>query len=291
MVLANQSMKMITKKTTSVLIVGLIFLLLAPGVSFARVGDGPTSTAPKINKTREKNPTKPGSEIFCSRLSDYLGNMERLMGSSETELKNSRATNLTRLQNRQTTADERLKDLRKRQDERMRGHFTSLEKRATTTAQKAAVAEFEQTMENALETRRSAVDAANANFRDELKTLTDKRREATETLKIAFRNSVQNATTEARNACKTSLELQTIRDNFHAALKSAKEKFAADLRELDKIKTMLGQLTHARRKAITEAEKTFLQTLKTATQKLKTAMKTTASGHSGTASSTSDSAE
>lgn len=145
-----------------------------------------------------------------------------------------------------------------------------LEAKAKTDAQKAAVAQFKETMTTAINTRRSAIDAAISAFRSGADTVTGTRTTTIDTAITALKAARQAALDKAKADCASGIDAKTAKATFEASMKTALDAFKAAKASVIK-KDDITALAQTRKAAIDKAMNDFKTTMDAAQATLKLA--------------------
>lgn len=206
---------------------------------------------------------------FCTRITEHATKFDQKMGERETTLKEKRDERATQWEARWKKHDEERAAHRAQWDRNRAEQFAKMETRATTDAEKQAVATFKTTMTTAIAARRTAIDAAIKTFREGFQKTMTARKDAINAAVQSFKTAEKAAFDKAKADCSTGIAPKTIRDTLHASLKAARDKFAQDRRAIDKLQSSLDPLIAARKTAIQKAISDF----KTAAEKARADLK------------------
>lgn len=206
---------------------------------------------------------------FCGRLSDISSKIAQRMDEKEVRLEEKRTEILNNLETRRGERDAKLTEKRVEWDTKRTEVFAKLEERAGTDEQKQAVAVFVAAVQAAVAVRRASVDAAVQGFRGGLAEAMAARQAAVDGIVSAFRASTEAALQKASSDCQAGVTPATVRENFRVELVAARNKFASDRQEIDKLRTSREALLTARREAIKEAVDAFQVVLEQARAALK----------------------
>jgi hypothetical protein len=206
---------------------------------------------------------------FCNLISNLASKYDQRVANRETKLEEKRSEIENRIAERWTERDAKLTEKRAKWDTNRDEHFAKLEEKAVTDEQKQALLVFKQAVAAAIAARRAAIDEAISNFRQGVEQAKVDRKSAADALRNAFRNSIQAAFQKAKADCDAGVDPATIRTNFRAEVKAAKDEFEIDRQELEKLQTSMEALINTRREAIKKAIDDF----KAAMEKAKTDFK------------------
>ena len=144
-----------------------------------------------------------------------------------------------------------------------------LQAKATTDADKAAIAQFKLEMKAAFDARKTAVDAANATFRAGIDKAVTDRKTAVQAAADGLRAAVKAAFDKAKADCAAGVAGATIKANLKASLDAAHVKYRTDMQAAEKVGANAKALAETRRAAIEKANTVF----KAAAQKARDALK------------------
>ena len=204
---------------------------------------------------------------FCSR----IANMETQFDQRISQ-KKSPADRLTQWQQHISQQDSNRTALRTKWSANRDAQFKSLENRATTDDQKAAVSAFESTTKDAISKRETAVDAALATFRDGVKNLIDSRKEGVGTDMTALKDAIDAAFSTAKSSCSGSNpDAASIRTTLRTAIQAARTKFQTEKQGTPKVGENIQPLIDARKASVDKAMADFKATMEQARTTLKKA--------------------
>jgi len=208
---------------------------------------------------------------FCNLISNLASKFDQRITDRETKLKEKRAEITNRIAERWDKRDEKLAEKRAKWDTNREEHFEKLEEKAETDEQKQAFLVFKQAVTAAIAARRAAINEAIDDFRRGVEQAKIDRKSAADALRNTFRNSIRAAFEKAKTDCDAGVDAATIRTNFRAEVKAAKEKFESDRQELEKLQTSMETLINTRKGAIKKAIDDFKTTMETAKTDFKAA--------------------
>lgn len=246
-------------KNTQLVIAGMLLLaLLAPSFAFAE-----TST-PRGEKQTRGN--------FCTTIDQVATKVSGNIAERDSHYKEKRNDRRGKIDERFSARDIDRTDNRSDWDTHRDEWQTKLTARASTTAQKAAVAKFVATINTAIATRRTAVDAAVNTYRTGLNAAVLARQTAVDAAIAALKTDTDLALAKAKADCAQNVTPKTVRDAYAASMKAAREKFQQTTKALDARKDTLKPLADARKKAIEDAVKNFNIAVEKAKLELKSTM-------------------
>lgn len=250
----------------------LALAFVAPGLAFGAnvplLGNGLGLRANKASGTI--GVAKMGVN-FCDnltvKLERYGNNMQNRLGNYETR----KGEQLKRVADNRAKADAKRTDNRTKADEVRSGYLKQLEERATTTAQKEALAEFKKSVEQLAITKREGVDKSVADYRASVdKSLAD-RQTAVVKAQADLKLAIDTALAKAKTDCSAGVDQATVRKETMASIKDAQDKFRDTVKSLDKVRNTLNKDVETRRGAIDTAQDSFRATYLKAWQTLKDA--------------------
>jgi len=230
---------------------GLAFVLslIAPVASFAQ--------------------TTPSRAAFCSRIDQIIAPIEQRMTDREGKLETRWQEIDANLAKREADRLARLSDYRNTRDDNRETQYAKLEAKATTDAQKQAVANFKATVEAAVVTRKAAVDSAISAVEQSVSQSIDARRAAVTTATNEFKSAKSAAIAKTKADCSAGVDPQTIRETFRASMKAAQDKFKNDYQAIEKLKGSFESVRTTRQQEVKTAIADFKSTLEKAGTDLK----------------------
>ena len=208
---------------------------------------------------------------FCALISNLASKYDQRVANRETKLEEKRSEIENRIAERWTQRDAKLTEKRAKWDTNRDEHFAKLEEKAVTDEQKQALLVFKQAVTAAIAARRAAINEAIDDFRRGVEQAKIDRKSAADALRNTFRNSIRAAFEKAKTDCDVGVDPATIRTNFRAEVKTAKEKFESDRQELEKLQTSMETLINTRKEAIKKAIEDFKTVMETARTEFKAA--------------------
>ena len=262
---------MTTKITTKKILTGIILVssaIILPSSAFAaNIGaDVKVKTGVGVN--------------FCTTLESRSTEFSNHIQNLTQNFVNEKSDRISAIDARRQTRDENLTNIRSNGDEKHDTRFTILSAKATTDAQKAAVAQFQADVTAAITLRRSSIDTAIKNYRDGVNNLVSTKFIALDDSVATLNTDVDQVLTQAKNACDSGTASTTVLATLKASLKSDQANFK-NARSTDKIKADIETLDSTRKAAVTQAVVKFKADLAQATAKLKAAFKADANTNSG----------
>ncbi len=157
--------------------------------------------------------------------------------------------------------------------------IAELKRRATTDAQKQAVATFITTMDEALKTRDAAIDQVLIRHRSEVDKATTARRMETAQALAIRKADIEVAKNKAKTDCTgpsdATLSPEAIRIALRTSIEKAQGTFVATIKNIDKVKDVTEDSRNAKKAELKKIEETYVASMKKAKEDLKLAFKTT----------------
>ena len=275
----------------------LVVSFAVPAVSFAEENEGknrPDTESLRKNilervrqilpfKARFAPSTRPRPELAddsdmktgkfaCSRLPQLFGEVQVKTAERRSELLKSQEEARRKVQRRKEAVREKVSERRDEWSDNFKERFAALERRAATTEQRAAVAAFRASVESALAARRSAIDAATAAFASSSAASAGEREARIAEITETYRVSVASAAEKAKNDCAADpRNVVAVREAYMASVKAAKERFDADRKVLEELKTDVTDAAKTYKDALRKADADFKAAVEAASKTLKAA--------------------
>jgi len=243
-ILVNLMMKA-NSKIISILVILLIAGLLTPTISLAKQNKGREWSLLQRNSENAKN------KQFCNQLENWADKIDQNITERQAKVSEKQTERLQKLNERKENRDAKLEQHREKWEEKWQEHFDILENKASTSVERQAMVEFNETVKEAMASRQAAVDEAISDFREALAQIVNNRKIATEQARIEYQNAYQAAVAKAKADCVAGVEPAQVRETLKAVLKTAREEFEKDRRTIEKLD--LKSLVEARQQAFREA--------------------------------------
>ena len=208
---------------------------------------------------------------FCSKFSDSADELAKRIGDVQSKLHDRQQNRDEDWTARWDNQDAKLGTLRTEQDARREEWYAKLEAGNPTDSQQKAIETFRETVDSAVDDRRSSVDDANKAFREAVGKLSDTRQSAVDGLSNDFQSAVDAAVAAAKKGCDDGKDAKTIRTDFRAAIDAARKTLQNGRDKRIGIGTDVSALAKTRDVAIRKAMDTFKSALAAATSELKKA--------------------
>jgi|GEM_PF-1967183 len=138
-------------------------------------------------------------------------------------------------------------------------HFEKIVKKYNTPGQARAIAEYKQTVQDAVAKRRSAVDTARQEFKDAANALQATHHQAVAQAEQNLLSSIEIIIAKAKTDCSDDIKPEIARDGFKAALVQARAEFRASVGPQPNQQQALNLLIATRKQAIDLAIAEFRQ--------------------------------
>lgn len=231
-------------KTHSKLLAGALLL------SFLVASNAHAAYGVPLRKTGTSTP-RTGVSV-CERIEKITEMLKMKVGERQGKLGEKRTTRMEGKDTRRTTRDTKLDAKRDTWDSNREARYAKLLERADSDAKKEAVASFKKAIEDAVSSRKAAIDKAIEDFRVGIDALGTKRKGAVDEAVAEFKESVDAVIEDAKSDCKTAADPKALVESIRLKLMHAREDFAADMKAID-LKSDRDALVAARKAAIEKA--------------------------------------
>lgn len=211
--------------------------------------------------------------VLCDKISNVYSKIAQAIGQRESKLGLKKTDIINKIQDHWADQDSSLADKRQKWDTNRNNQIAKLKEKFPNDPEKQAVLDFEQAVDEAIFTRRAAIDSAISNFRQRVEELKNSRHSKIEAAKATFKSSVVSAFEKAKSDCLSGVPIATIREELKNSLAAYKEKYNQDVQEIEKIGAGMDQLIDAKKAAFEKA----IQDFKTAMEKARADFKASAS--------------
>lgn len=209
---------------------------------------------------------------FCTNLQTKATSITNHLSSLKSKISTTWQNQDTRLAALASTVDQKIATDRGAADAKRQVAFAKLEAKATTDGQKTAVTTYENSVMQAVATRRAAFDAARTAFRTGVKNAILTRRSTLSDQADTFATTVNAALTAAESSCTDgTVSATAIRQTLVSSLRNARQTFVSNRQGDNKVGIAVRQLAVTRNAAFKAADQTFHASLKTAAAALKAA--------------------
>lgn len=208
---------------------------------------------------------------FCEnlnlKLDRYGGNVQTRLGNYEAR----KGEQLKKVVDNRAKADAKRNANRLKADEVRSGYLKQLEERATTTAQKEALAEFKKIVEQLATTKRQELDKSVVDYRSAIDNNLTDRQTAVVKAQAELKTAVDTAIAKAKADCLAGVDQAVVRKETMKNIQEAQAKFRDSVKGLDKVRNTIGKQAETQRTAIDKIQDSFRSAYQEAWQKLKNA--------------------
>ncbi|MEJ0021898.1 MAG: hypothetical protein WDN47_05000 [Candidatus Doudnabacteria bacterium] len=209
---------------------------------------------------------------FCSRINSTSSTLNNLVAKLQNNRGKFRSQMLQSLSNRITSRASSVAKIRASAKGNFAADIAKLNAKATTDAQKAAVASFQVSVQAAQTTRQQAIQAAISAYMTAVQQEITNRENTVQTAATTFQSAVTAALAKAKSDCASKVDSPTARATFAASISSANTTFKASVTGL--ATGQLIALAQTRDNAIQAANQAFRASLQQAVVTLKAAFAT-----------------
>lgn len=237
----------------------LLVVVTVPQVSFAARSDN----AGLVDRL------KGDSSQFCVMIDRRSGNFDAKINEAVQKLQTRRVDHLAQKNTKRAERDIRKSSHRDQVNGRHGARFAKLDDKAVTEEQKAAVVEFKASVNNAIDTRRTAIDSVIQDFRSEMDSLNTAQKSKIDAAVTDFNTARKAAITKAKASCASGVADAVVKSTFDSDMQAAKDAFKMAKGSLEKkdVETIIS----ARKNAIDVAITNFKNAMTAAQDKLKQA--------------------
>ena len=242
-------------KPASRLVAALSFVMFAPAIVYAEPATSPSATV--------------DTGAFCTtNLTPVTSKITSATTTAYEKLETDENQRITNIDSDAANVQTKIATSRAGWDTKRQTAYSTLSSKATAAEQPAVIA-FENSVNDAVTTRRAAVDAADNAFKQSLLNAVNTRQTQIKTAATTYDNAVQNALTHAAASCIAGTKPATVRLTLQASLKTARTNLASARTASDKVGGNLDSLKATRRAAVAAADATFKTTTDAARATLK----------------------
>lgn len=229
----------------------------------------------QLNKkpTETKSPTgNLGVMNFCQNLERYRTQLTSRLQEREQVRMQRKSERGSQLGENRSKRNEALLERRNTADQNREQLYTTLETKASTESQKAALEKFRNQIEEAVRVRRSAVDSAISDFRSSVDKLVSDRDVKVASAIEKYEEDIQKAFHTAQNSCDANSNTTSIRSTLMTQIKTSNESLKKSLGEIEKVSASVETLNKTRQSKVDNAVEEFKTTLEKAQQELRIAL-------------------
>jgi len=248
-------------------------------VLFSGVRAIDSSVANKMEDRKVKIEDKKTDKL-CVRIDNVVSRLEKSLDSDRINLRERVESRIREMKESRDSRNIELEERRRVRDEARNKFYQDLEDKSSTDAtKKVAISKFKNTVEVAVETRRTAIDNAKNAMNAGISQAMANRETNMESLRNEFEGNVGSAINKAKNACDsdvTSEELKTILSDLRDDVKNYRDTYKNKVSEEKKVQETIQKLREERKVAVKLAIENFKSTMKVAQEELRKAMSTEA---------------
>jgi|GEM_PF-6482061 len=213
---------------------------------------------------------------FCTNLTAVNSTIGDTTATRFSQLTSSYSQEASQIKTNLSDLNQKLAGARAAADSKRKQDFTGLSAKATTPAQQQAIATFEATVNQAINTERAAIDAANQTYEQGLQSALSGRKATITAAATTYKTAVANALAAAKASCESGAAPSTVRTTLQSALQAARAAFNTAIQNAQSSSPDLSTLQQARQAAVTAADTAFKATVQQALATLKAALGVTA---------------
>ncbi|MEN9649716.1 MAG: hypothetical protein RL094_683 [Candidatus Parcubacteria bacterium] len=246
------------KRVISTVIGGALVITLAqPGMAFA--------------DTRDKSQKNISNE-FCQQTTSLRTSLLTKFSDKELHKQASSTSIIKKLSDKRSQIDTTRAQSRQKEDVKRTSHFSGLEAKATTDAQKQAVATFKTSVQTAINARRVATDTAIKNYRTGVDALIAQNGTTSLQIKQRLASSTVALVDKVKARCAQGADSKDVRLEFKSGLAEIKNSFNSNVKDLSAVKTQIEALEKIKKAAFAKADADFKIAFDTARTVLKSAL-------------------
>lgn len=227
---------------------GKIIAVLFFGALAATAGVYTVSAAAETGNAAE-------SGGFCADLPSIARTLNQRIADRQSDILAKQASQMSRLFERRNSRDNRLVEKRSQWEALRAKQFEKIRVRADSDNERQAVDDFRDEVESAVKAKNEAYDALRRDFRDKVDGAMQERKNRIKTAVESYKSAVKKALGKASADCRDGADGRSVRQALRSQLKSAREKFAGEKNEIQKIN--LEGLAAEKREAINKIRDDF----------------------------------
>lgn len=245
-----------TNYTNKLISAGLLLMILSTGIL-------PVSAHAATNISARN---------FCKQLPTLKNKVTTKIGLGESKLSAHRSSVEGKLTDSWNTRDQKLADARTQANTNKEDQFTSLFNKASNERERIAITIFKDTINGAVETRRSAVDNAVKTYRDSVQSLFTTREQDIDGYIAILKSEIDSAFVRAQTDCVAQVDPTTIKSTLTGDIRNAQYKFRDSKQSQESYESKVKDLANIRDEAIAKAKTDFENTMAEAKATLKAAL-------------------
>ncbi len=199
-------------------------------------------------------------QTVSSRLSDHFK-------EKRSEAYNKRADKLELSKDKRQQREQELEAKRQEWDEKRQKSYEILRSKATNDNQKAAVEEYIEVIDTAIEQRRASFDSAREEFKLGLDATISSKRSGSEQASSQLKSQIDSAIAKAVSSCESGTSIKDVLATLRSDIKSAQQNFK-NTTKTGSVKESIQALNADRKKAFEEAISTFRESTEKARKDL-----------------------
>ena len=222
-----------------------------------------------VKKQKEAEQTAKLTEL-CSKFVN--SKMSSEVESKRSQLESKLSEKGAELTGKRSEWDSKRDEARTLADSKRQNHYTKMLEMATGDNQKAAIAEFQIAVEDAVNSRRDAQDEARQAYRDGVDAALEDRKDELESTASEFRQAVDSAVAKAKTSCLNGTPIDSVKSTLKIDLDAAKSELKNAQSQITSASDIVKSLAETRKKTIETAKAVFEEALETAKAKLNTSL-------------------
>lgn len=235
----------------------------------------PRDPMSRINEKKAQREDRINEKV-CNKIDDMSSRLENKLTGDGGQVKEKMENKLKEMKDNRTSRDTELENRRNMRDENRSNFYEELEAKVGDDAvKKAAVEKFKTTVEEAIKTRRAAIDQAREIMNKGIDESIGKRESSMDALRVEFKNKVMTKISEAKNSCDDDMsadELKRVMTQLKNDIKSVREEYKNKVTEVKKVQETIQALRDTRKESVKLAIENFKTTMKTAQEELRKVM-------------------
>ena len=251
------------------LITATLAMAIAPVVALAE------QNSDSRERPEKQQQDRPAQNAFCERFNNAFGKVQDRLEQTKEKIRNRKEDRHGEFEQRREERNGEIREKRETAKNRKDDYFEALRNRAQNEEQKQAAENFVNTVHQAIQTRKEAIDAATEAFRNGVDAIAQRRQQEAENAIAAYKAAVQAAIDKAKSSCEAGEDAPTIKQTFMSEMEAANQALKTSRKNPGENKTETEALRKTRNEALKSAQETFRQTMEQAGKELKTAFEST----------------
>lgn len=219
--------------------------------------------------------TSTSTRNFCKQLPSLKSKVTIQIKAGEDKLGAHRKSVQDKLVSAWGERDKKLTLARTQANTNKESQFTSLYSKAKNDREKSAITTFKNTINSAIDLRRSTVDSSVKTYRDAVKALYNNRESMIDTYIITLRSEIDSAFTKAQTDCVAQVDPASIKTTLQNSIKSAQDKFKTNKQSQESYESRVKNLASINDQTIAKAKTDFENAIEQAKATLKAALPAT----------------